>query len=394
MDYTILLIDNRPANIESFRKIEWGDEFSVKICSSGQDGIALLKKHPVHLVFIANLLSDMDVVRFMDLKNQIERAELIPVVVLSDEPNYKERIQHMLEGIDDYFFIPYIGEELETRARILLKEVYNIDKMAKRSSKGFSGNLSEMILLDLLQTLELGRKTGIINLRRNLKEAQVFVQDGLVYDAELDSKFGEEALFSLFSWTDGHFFVEFRPIERVRQIQLSTQELTIRGKKILEEWETIRSQFSNLNIKPQINKDFLENGIMPEWKQIVPLLDGSKSIKRILEFSPLSEVQSLSYILQMQNSGFIRITLPDLEKDILSELSDSFGGEYQIDSEKLNQTINSFIDGFMGRKKPDKRMKNLDSQLESPSTNDKNRKILTKIMFESVELQYIKQKLL
>ncbi len=394
MEYTILLIDNRPANIESFGKIKWGEEFSVEMCSSGKKGIAFLKEHPVHLVFIANLLPDMDINRFMDFKNQIERAEQIPVVVLSDEQDYKERIQHMLEGVDDYFFIPFVPEELETRARILLSEAYNIDNLVKQSAKGFSGNLSDMILLDLLQTLELGRKTGIINLQKNLKEALVFVQDGLVYDAELDSKFGEKALFSLFSWTDGHFFVEFRPIERERQIQLSPQELTARGKEILEEWDKIRSQFSNLNIKPQINKDFLENGIKPEWKQIVPLLDGSKSIKRILEYSPLSEVQTLSYIHQMQNQGFIRITLPDLEMDILSELRESSAGEYQIDSEKLNQTINSFIDGFMGKKKPDGRIKYIDPQSESGSTNDKNKKIPTKIMFEPVELQYIKQKLL
>ena len=216
----------------------------------------------------------------------------------------------------------------------------------------------------------------------------------MVYDAETDSKLGEEALFGLFCWTDGRFFVEFQPIERNRQIQLSAQEITVKGLKIYEEWKAVNSQFSNLNIIPQINKDFQENEIKPEWKQIVSLIDGSKSIKRILEFSPLSEIQTLSYILQMKNQGFIQVAMPDLMIDILSEPGNDSYDEYQIDSERLQQTINSFIDGFVGKKKPVERIKHLNPQLEFAATNGQNSKIVTKTLFEQVELQYIKQKLL
>jgi len=393
MNYKLLLVDTRQEIIDSFGGIEWSDEFSLEICSSGQEAISYLKQHPAHLIFIANKLADMDGTQFVHHKNHIADAEQIPVFVLSDEENYKTRIQQILEGIDDYMLVPFDPNELETRARIILKEKYQVSKLQERSSKGFSGNLNEMNLLDLIQSLELGKKTGTIRLHRGMKEARIYIQDGLVFDAESDSKIGENALFDLFTWTEGYFFTEFAPINRERKIQISSEELIIRGMKILEEWETIQNEVPGLFAVPKMKTDIKDEDFGSAWDQIIKHIDGIKSLKRIIGYSPLNEIQILTQIVRMQEKGILELEVQEEFKEIDSE-DFIFNDDSSIGEEKVKQSINFYVDGLLRKQKPNKQIEYLDS-IDGSAQSDKNgEKIKSELIFDKVELQYIKRKLL
>lgn len=394
MDYTILLVDSRQQVIDSFNTINWGEEFSVEICASGQEGLSYLKEQPVHLIYLANQLSDMESGQFLIRKNRIRGSEKIPVVLLSDEANYKIRIQQMLEGVDDYFIIPFNPRELEIRARILLREIYSITSIHRSAAKGFSGNLTEMNLLDLFQTLELGRKTGIIHLQRGLQEARIYVVDGLVYDAEWDNKVSEEALFRLFTWTEGHFFVAFEPVTRDRQIRISAPELTMRGMKILEEWEKLCSDFPNFNMVPQMKQSLNEDDVKPDWHKIVPLIDGMRNLQRIIELSPVDEMQTLTFIRQMQIQGYLSENYPELEEEL--NLGSGLIANEQpiIDADKLQQSINAYVEGFLGKQRTGEIMKSPNGEYGSVTAIERQGKISPALQFDKVELQYIKRKLL
>lgn len=389
MEYKILLVDTRQSVLDSFNRIEWGDEFSINTCSSGQEAFSYLNEQFVHLIYIADQLADMDAVQFIHRKKQNSKIELIPIIVLSEEPDYKTRIQQMDEGADDYIFIPFDPQELRTKARIMLREIFNIAGFTQKTAKGFSGNLNEMNLLDLLQTLELGRKSGVIHLQRDSDEAFVYVQDGMVFDAEENAKFGEETLFRLFTWTEGRFHVEFQPVERERKIQLSSQELTVRGMKILEEWQTIRSEFPNLEMVPQFQRDIQLAEMKEDWKKIISIIDGSKSLKQILKSSLLSETETLTIIRDLQIQEYIQESSQDLEEELLILGDTGFNGKYQVDSDKLKKTINSFIETFVGKRQSKESNFNTNDRFSS-----KHDKLSSKIIFDKIELQYIKRKLL
>ncbi|HDL19484.1 MAG TPA: response regulator [Bacteroidetes bacterium] len=394
MDYTILLIDSRQEVIDIFNTIDWGEEFSVEVCASGQEGLSYLKEQPVHLIYLANQLSDMESEEFLVKKGQIHGSEKVPVIILSDEPNYKIRIQQMMEGTDDYFILPFNPRELEVRARILLREIYSITSIRRSAAKGFSGDLAEMNLLDLLQTLELGRKTGVVHLQRNLYEAKVHIVDGLVYDAEWDNQVGEEALFRLFTWTEGYFSVTFEPVNRDRQIRISAPELTMRGLKILEEWEKLRNDFPNFNMVPQMEQSFEEDDVKPDWHKIVSLIDGIRNLQRIIELSPVDEMQTLTFIRQMHIQGYLSENLLELEEEL--NLTSGMLPEQQsaIGADKLQGSINAYMEGFLGKRNAGEMMNYPDAKYQSGGTNGERGKIRPAPQFDKVELQYIKRKLL
>jgi len=388
MEYKILLIDTRQSVLDQFNNIEWGDDFLLETCSSGQEAFSFLEKQFVHLIYIANQLSDMDVTQFINQKNQTSKVELIPVVVLSEEPDYKVRIEQMVEGVDDYILLPFDAQELKTKARIMLREVFDISNLTQKPAKGFSGNLNEMNLLDLLQTMELGRKSGIIHLERSNSEAFVYVKDGMVIDTEQNSNYGEEIFFQLFTWTEGRFYVEFQTVARERKIQISAQELTVRGMKIFEEWQAIRSEFQTLEIVPQFQRDIQISKLKEDWKKVIPLIDGSKSLNQILEISPINETETLTIIRDLQVQEYIRESPLDLEEELLIFGDTGFNGKYQIDSDKLKKTIKFFIETFVGKRQSKEKHLNIVDQINS------NNKHKPKVLFDKVELQYIKRKLL
>jgi DNA-binding response OmpR family regulator len=387
MEYKILLVETRQSVLDQFNEIEWGDEFSIETCSSGQEAFSFLDEQFVHIIYISNKLSDMDAGQFINRKQQNLKIELIPIIVLSEEPDYKVRIEQMVEGADDYILLPFDSQELKTKARIMLREAFNISSYSQKTAKGFSGNLNEMNLLDLLQTLELGRKSGVIHLERSDDEAFVYVRDGMVFDAEQNSKYGEETFFHLFTWTEGRFQVEFKPMDRERKIQLSSQELTVRGMKILEDWLTIRSEFQTLEMVPQFQRDVQISKLKEDWQKIIPLIDGSNSLRQILEKSPIAETETLTIIRDLQLQDYIQESLLDLEEELLIFGDTDSNGKYQIDSDKLKKTIHSFIETLVRKRQSKENLKFEDQN----STREKHK---PKVLFDKVELQYMKRKLL
>lgn len=60
--------------------------------------------------------------------------------------------------IDDFIYKPFELDEFMVRLENLLREVSVVKERQPVTSKGFSGSLAEMTLVDLLQTLEVGKR--------------------------------------------------------------------------------------------------------------------------------------------------------------------------------------------------------------------------------------------
>lgn len=76
-------------------------------------------------------------------------------------------------------------------------------------SVGISGTLTDLGLIDLLQTLTLGGKTALVQITGNGEPGGVQVREGQIVAAQVGRRTGEEALFSLASLQEGRFEVRF-----------------------------------------------------------------------------------------------------------------------------------------------------------------------------------------
>ncbi len=90
-------------------------------------------------------------------------------------------------------------------------------------SQGMAGSLSDFGLAELLQTIELSRKTGKLSLSvEGGKMGAIFVCEGQIIAASFGVVEGEEAVYDMMAVEEGYFEFAVREVDEERNVQGST----------------------------------------------------------------------------------------------------------------------------------------------------------------------------
>ena len=84
----------------------------------------------------------------------------------------------------------------------------NIER-SKQISSGMSGTLSEISITELLQTLNMTQKTGVLNLNSPKGDSRISLREGDIVHAKFRETTGEEAFFEIVKQKRGNF--KFKP---------------------------------------------------------------------------------------------------------------------------------------------------------------------------------------
>jgi hypothetical protein len=91
-----------------------------------------------------------------------------------------------------------------------------------------SGSVEQLSVPDLLQTVEAGRRSGIILLRHPTRNGLLWLRDGRVVDAEIDGgSRGAEAVYEMAFWDEGTFEADFTPVAAPERIFQPTSALLL-----------------------------------------------------------------------------------------------------------------------------------------------------------------------
>jgi len=153
--------------------------------------------------------------------------EQIPLVVLASEETDQRR-KALRMGLLSVIFPPYDEEEVALTTQLAIEK-------HKRESLLF-GSLSQLSVPDLLQTAEVGRRSGTIEFRHADYKGKIWFLEGRVVDAQLDGVGDpEDALYSLVLWERGTFEANFRPIEVKQRFNILPSELLLEAMRRLDE---------------------------------------------------------------------------------------------------------------------------------------------------------------
>jgi hypothetical protein len=97
------------------------------------------------------------------------------------------------------------------------------------------GNLSQMNVIDLMQSLEMGRKSCQLKLNNEVDKCEVFFVEGQVKHATYGALRGDEAVFKVLRWTGGNFELNFEGKTDQETTKLNTQGLLMEGLRLLDE---------------------------------------------------------------------------------------------------------------------------------------------------------------
>src|SRR5258705_2191220 len=159
----------------------------------------------------------------------------ITVMLMASKSDINERLSHH-ESAEDYIEKPFFLKEATQRIKRVIDRIA-LEKMAKAApSDGIlRGSLSQMNVVDLVQSLEMGRKSCSLTMTNADDKCEMFFSQGQVKHAAYGSITGDEAGFKVLRWTDGSFQVDFDGKTTKETTTLNTQGLLMEGLRQLDE---------------------------------------------------------------------------------------------------------------------------------------------------------------
>ncbi len=315
----LLLVDADPRSVRVLEVSLKKSGYSVTTASDGADALAKIELSAPDLILSDTRLPRLDgyeLVRRM--KDKPEHAH-IPVVFLTSQKSIEDKIRGLELGVEDYLTKPIFVRELIARVNLLLarrtqERMATAMPMSRRTR--LSGSLEDMGVVDLLQTFEISRKTGVGKIGNGRRECRIYFRDGKVVDAELGRLRGEEAVYRALIWTTGTFEVEFCPIDREDIIPTSTQGLLMEGMRRVDEWGRLLEQLPPLATIFDVDHEQLVerlNEIPDDLNGIMRLFDGKRTLLDVIDDSPFEDLSTLSTITKLFFEGLLVIshTAPD-----------------------------------------------------------------------------------
>jgi CheY-like chemotaxis protein len=177
----------------------------------------------------------------MDGRQLVEKLKSRPAtanfstVLMASKADIAERLSPQ-DAADDYLEKPFFLKDATRRVKRMIDRI-SLEKMAKTApSDGVvRGNLSQMNVIDLMQSLEMGRKSCRLLLNNEGEKCEVFFVEGQVKHATYGSLVGDEAVFKVLRWRGGNFELDFEGKTGKETTQLNTQGLLMEGLRLLDE---------------------------------------------------------------------------------------------------------------------------------------------------------------
>ncbi len=309
---SLLLVDGDPKSLRVMEVSLRKAGFSVTTAVNGEDALEKAKISPPDLVISDTKMPVMDGFELCKrLKSQTDLGN-IPFVFLTNQKTIEDKVKGLELGVDDYLTKPIYIKEIVTRVKILLQKKER-ESFERRDQKArFSGQLNDMGVVDLIQTIEIGRKTGVAlfsSASQPRKKATVYFRNGKVIDAELGRLHGEKAVYRLLQWSNGTFEIDFKNnLVHPDNISLSSQGLLMEGMRRVDEWGRMLEQLPPLEAIFDVDYPELADRLteMPdEVNGVLRLFDDKRTLLDVVDDSDFDDLEALGIISKLYFEGLI-----------------------------------------------------------------------------------------
>ena len=301
---SLLLVDGDTRSLRVLEVSLRKAGFMVTAALSVQDALDKLELHAPDLIISETTFPDGDGFELRRRVRATPEWSEIPFIFLTAEAAIENKIRGLELGVDDYLTKPIYIKEIVTRINILLQKRQRTRFEERRDGRTrFAGRVQDMPVVDVIQTIEISRKSGVIQfVGERGRQAAIYFRDGRVIDAEAGSLQGEDAVYRLLTWSEGEFEVVFRTVRRREVITMSSQALLMEGMRRLDEWSRLFEQLPSLTHRFEVDTIELAGrlGDVPDDNnRILRLVDGKRTLLEVIDASDIGDLECLQAISRL-----------------------------------------------------------------------------------------------
>src|SRR5438445_7204941 len=160
---SLLLVDG---DTKSLRVLEVSLKkagFNVTTAVNGADALAKVETSAPDLIISDTKMAEMDGFELVERLKQNNDWAPIPFIFLTSQSDVEDKIRGLELGVEDYLTKPIYIKEIVTRVNILLQKKQRAGFEDKRDGVRFAGRVADMPVVDVIQTIEISRKSGLIH---------------------------------------------------------------------------------------------------------------------------------------------------------------------------------------------------------------------------------------
>lgn len=347
----LLIVDADPRSLKvlevSLRKVG----YSVTTCNSAEEALETVELSKPDLILSDTRLPKMDGFELVTRLRQLPELADVPLMFLSSDTTVESKVKGLQLGVADYLTKPIYIKEIITRVQLELqrRQREGIERKSVSEAKTrFSGSLGDMGLVDLLQTIDISRKSGVLHLAQHGRRGAIHFVDGTIRHAHFGKLAGEAAVYRFLVWNEGEFDVEFgkSSIEKPT-VQMSTQGLLMEGMRRVDEWGRLLEQLPALGSIFEVASDELVERlaeIPDEINDLLRLFDGRRSLMEVVDERGGDDLESLGTVSKLYFEGLILDT-GRTRDDIAAEADVEISGRATLEAHDSDEDDPSEVVG-------------------------------------------------
>ncbi len=233
-DVKLLVVDDNPMVLGMLHQA-LAPLAEVATASDAADALLKAVDNPPELLVCDYRLPGMDGRQLVEKLKSRPATANFSTVLMASKADIAERLSPV-DAADDYLEKPFFLKDATRRIKRMIDRIA-LEKLSKTApSDGVvRGSLAQMNVIDLMQSLEMGRKSCQLTLTNEGDKCEVFFAEGQVKHAVYGSLLGDQAVFKVLRWTGGNFQLDFEGKTDQETTQLNTQGLLMEGLRLLDE---------------------------------------------------------------------------------------------------------------------------------------------------------------
>lgn len=232
----VLLVDDNPMIIGMLRQA-LEPHCVVQVANDGTDALLRSIDDPPDLIISDYQMPGLDGRQLMEkLKSRANTAR-VPVILMASKVDINEKLKPVRDSVEDFLEKPFYIREATSHLKHVIDKVA-LEKMARDAGSGnatLKGSLKQMNVIDLLQSLELGRKNCALTLTNEGDRCDLFFTEGQINHAVYGDVTGDDAVYKVLTWSDGSFQIDFTGRSDAQSTTRSTQGLLMEGLRLVDE---------------------------------------------------------------------------------------------------------------------------------------------------------------
>ena len=231
----VMLVDDNPVILDILRRgIEpYAEPLTFTDATAA---LAQCLANPPDLVICDYRMPDMDGGQFLQKLKLNPEMKSVRVILVAAKSDIEEHLRPFADQVEEVAQKPFYMKELAARAKRVLDRI-QLEKMQQQAAQEgvIRGRLSEMNLIDLFQSLELGQKTCSLTVSKDSEECRMYFKEGQLHHAELGSTQGDDAVYAVASWAEASFQIDFNARSDQKSTTRSTQGLLMEALRLFDE---------------------------------------------------------------------------------------------------------------------------------------------------------------